>query len=386
MSLLKSDESELKDNINITSWSQLNINDDILRGIYAYGFETPSPIQIKAIVPFLEGKDVLGQAQSGTGKTGAFSISILQRIDLTKKTQALVIAPTHELVQQIYNVINHLGSFMKNLKVKTTVGGTYVQEDISYITKNNPHIIIGTPGRIRDLISRNVIKGDQLTMLVMDEVDELLSSGFIDTIKSIVQLINKNSQIAMFTASLPPEIIELTKHISTKCVQITMNVEDISVTGIDHYYMAVYNDTMKYDMIKLMFETCVISQCIIYTNSISKVIDLYNQLIKEDYSVSFMHGELDDKERKLQFDAFKIGSSRILISSNITARGIDIQHVGMVINYDIPSNVHTYLHRVGRSGRYGRKGTAINLVSNYDLRNIKYIEQYYKINMKEYTM
>jgi superfamily II DNA/RNA helicase len=273
---------------------------------------------------------------------------------------------------------------MTELKTKIVIGGTPVYNDVSYINKHQPHIIIGTPGRINDLIERNVIKSQEISIVVIDEIDQLLSGMFLNCIQSIVSSMNINAQMAMFTATLPTEILEITKNISKNPVSIIMKNEDVSVAGIDHFYILLYTEYCKYNTIISLFEKSVISQCIIYTNNIQKVIELYDRLIKDDFSVSYIHGDLNEKERKMQFNTFKSGASRILISSNITARGIDIQQVGMVINYDIPYDVHTYLHRVGRSGRYGRKGIAINFVCKHDINNIKNIENYYKISMKEY--
>jgi superfamily II DNA/RNA helicase len=362
----------------------LNLCDDLLRGIYAYGFENPSAIQGKAIVPFLLGRDIIGQAQSGTGKTGAFSISVLQKMDVTKGIQALILAPTRELVNQIYTIIGKLSSFMKKLRIYSVVGGNPVRDDISHIRDNNPHIIVGTPGRVYDLLQRNSIKYKEIRMVVMDEADELLSPGFKSTLQDIIRYIDKHVQIALFTATIPEEILDLTRMIMIDPFTIMLKADELSVEGINHHFITVHNDFDKYRVLKDLFSKCTLSQCIIYVNNVTKVIELHRELLHDDYPVSYIHGGMTKEEREEQFALFQKGSSRFLISSNITARGIDIQQVGLVINFDIPYDVHTYLHRIGRAGRYGRKGVAINLLSQYDVNSLKKIEKHYGLNITQY--
>ena len=373
------------DDTQVNTWDDMQLRDELLRGIYAYGFEAPSPIQIKAIQPFLAGRDVIGQAQSGTGKTGAFSISVLQRVDLSMGTQALLLAPTHELVMQIEDVMRKLGAFMPGLLVRSAVGGTAVSDDIVYIKTHAPQIIVGTPGRICDLLHRHAIKYEDLTMIVMDEADELLSTGFRENVQSIFSFVSPSAQVALFTATLPDDIVALSRLLMRDPFRITMKPAELNIEGIQHYYIKINNDYEKFNNIKDLFATCVVSQCIIYVNNINKVIELYRDLVAEDYPVSCIHSAMSKVERAREFQAFQRGTSRLLISSNITARGIDIQHVGMVINYDIPFDVNTYLHRVGRGGRYGRKGIAINLLSKYDVVALTNIEKHYDIIMKPYA-
>jgi translation initiation factor 4A len=378
-------EKEKEKEKEIKTWDDMQLRDELLRGVYAYGFEAPSPIQLKAIGPFLAGRDLIGQAQSGTGKTGAFSIGVLQRIDLSMGTQVLLLAPTHELVMQIHDVISKLGAFMPGLQLKTAVGGTAVSDDVAHIKKYVPHIIVGTPGRVCDLLHRHAIKYGDITMVVMDEADELLNTGFRENVHSIFTFLNPSAQVALFTATLPEDIVALSKSLMRDPFHITMKPAELNIEGIQHFYIKIDNDYDKFSRIKELFATCVVSQCIIYVNNINKVIELYRDLISEDYPVSCIHSAMSKTERAQEFLAFQRGTSRLLISSNITARGIDIQHVGMVINYDIPFDVHTYLHRVGRGGRYGRKGIAINLLSKYDVVALTNIEKHYDLVMKPYA-
>jgi len=368
----------------VQSWDDYNIKTELLRGIYAYGFENPSEIQKKAILPIISGRDTVAQAQSGSGKTGTFSISTLQNIDVSvNATQAIIMAPTHELVKQISNVIINLGTFMDGLVVKTIVGGTSIQQDVAEMREKTPHIIVGCAGRIYDMIMRKYLKLNDIKILVLDEADEMLSKGFKEQIYNIFQRMNPNFQIALFSATIPDEILNLSKKIMRNPVYITMKKEELNLECIKQYYIALHDDMNKYDTLKDLFSLISVSQCIIYCNSVRRVVDLQNAMIKEGYSVCSIHSSMSKDERDNVFMAFRKGTYRVLISSNITARGIDVQQVSTVVNFDIPKCVHTYLHRIGRSGRWGRKGLAINFVTKHDVFNLKKIESHYNIKIEE---
>lgn len=368
----------------VKSWDELELKQDILRGIYALGFENPSAIQKKAIQPILKLRDVIGQAQSGTGKTGTFSISTLQRIDVEKKTiQALIIVPTHELVLQIQDVINSIGQFMTGLKVKTLIGGTSINDDVRCLLYEPPHVIIGCTGRIYDMMKRRALKTDDIQLCILDEADEMLSRGFSEQIYNIFQCLPYNVQIALFSATMPVSIIKLTEKFMRNPYMITMKPEELNLEGINQFYLAMANDHSKYDTLKMLFEQLTISQTIIYVNSISRVIELHNAMIEEGFSVCCIHSNMTKDERKDIISNFRSGVYRVLISSNLTARGIDIQQVNTVINFDIPKSAETYLHRIGRSGRWGRKGTAINFVTKQDIYHMRNIEKHYNIDIKE---
>lgn len=373
------------DDFQIKNWSDLNLKDELLRGIYAYGFETPSEIQKKAIYPVIQKKDVVAQAQSGSGKTGTFSISTLQLVDTSlDHTQAIILAPTHELAYQIYKVITQIGSFINNLQIKTLIGGTSVQEDIKQIEKSTPHIIVGTIGRTLDMIKKRIISLDKLSILVLDEADELLSGTFKDNIQTIVQQISEASTIAIFSATLPHSVLNLTDKFMNDPYKIIVKKEELSLECISQYYIAVENDNHKYSTLKYLFEFLTITQCIIFVNGVNRVGELYDALLKEGFTVCCMHSSMTKDDRKKNLQQFRNGVYRIMLSSDITARGIDVQQVEIVINFDVPNNVHTYLHRIGRGGRWGRKGAAINLVTRKDINQMKYIENHYKINIKEF--
>jgi translation initiation factor 4A len=365
-------------------WDMLDLKDDLLRGIYSFGFENPSQIQKTAIKPIIDKRDVIAQAPSGTGKTGAFTVGSLQNIDISQKnTQVIILAPTHELVKQITTVVESIGSMLDGLRVKMLVGGTMVSDDIRDLCENIPHIIVGTIGRVNDMVRRDHIEMRSIKMFILDEADEMLSGGFKEQVYQMFQYLPTDTQTAIFSATMPPYMLELTTRFMRNPVKITMEVEQLNLDGIEQYYMAVDNDDEKFISLKSLFDKLTINQTIIYVNSVPRVVDLYNAMIKDGYSVACIHSSMPRDERNSSFNEFKSGKFRVLISSDITSRGIDIQQVSTVINFDIPKSVNTYLHRIGRSGRWGRKGMAINFVTRQDVGNLKHIENHYKSNIQE---
>lgn len=368
----------------IESWDDFDMNGQVLRGVYSVGFEKPSPIQSKAIKPMMDGKDLLAQAQSGTGKTGAFSIGTLNHIDTSKNTiQAVILSPTRELSQQSFNVIERLSSFMDGLRIQLLVGGTSVFTDIEQLTNNPPHIVVGCPGRTYDMMKRNHLVTKDLKVMVIDEADELLSSGFKEQIYYIFQYLPSFTQICLFSASFPVEVEHLTEKFMKDPEKILVKSELLTLEGISQYHIALDNDANKFECLKDLYNSLTVSQCIIYCNSIKRVDDLFEAMTNDSFAVSRLHGNMDKEERNTAYENFKKGETRILISSNVTARGIDIQQVSTVINFDLPKSVHTYLHRIGRSGRWGRKGVGINFVTRFDLPQLKAIEQFYNTTIDE---
>ena len=372
-------------NIEIKHWDDLNISTNLLRGIYSHGFENPSEVQKKAIYPIINKKDVIAQAQSGTGKTGAFSISSLQYIDVSLiETQVIIIVPTRELVLQIYKVMKGLSEFMENVYVKTLIGGTSVMNDIEDL-RTPPHIIVGTPGRTFDMIKRKKINMLSIKLFILDEADEMLSRGFKEQIHTIFQYLNEKIQVAIFSATFPREVLALTDKFMNNPERITIKKENLTLDGIQQSFVATLNDQEKLNWLISIYKQYNGGQSIVFVNDINRVTALYNEMKKNEFSVGCMHSSLTKDERYRVLQSFMSGNENILISSNIIARGIDIQQVNLVINFDIPNNVHTYLHRIGRSGRWGRKGNAINFVSERDIENMRRIENHYNISIKEFV-
>lgn len=368
----------------IEKWDQLEIKRDLLRGIYAYGFENPSPIQQKAIVPMIAGRDILAQAQSGSGKTGTFTVGVLQNIDITiKKTQAIIIAPTHELAEQICGVVRGIGLMFDNLVVKTLFGGTSVAEDAYELKTNTPHVIVGCSGRIFDMIKRKNINVDDIRILALDEADEMLSRGFKEQIYNIFQFLNTNIQVALFSATMPDDVVELSKKFMRNPVFITVKPEVLNLECIQQYYIALQNDSTKYETVKDLFSRLIMGQCVIFVNSVKRAVDLYSAMLDEGFSVICIHSSMTKEERRHALQLFRKGDFKVMISTNLTARGIDVQQVSTVINFDIPKDVHNYLHRIGRSGRWGKKGVAINFVTRHDLFLMKSIERHYQSSIVE---
>ena len=384
MSLFKTENSE-KEFPLLERWDddEINIKPNLLRGIFSIGFENPSPIQKKSIIPISKNKDIIAQAQSGTGKTGAFCIGSLQLVDeKINETQILIISPTRELSKQTYSVLEQIGAFMQ-ISVQLLVGGTSIDEDVRLLEKNNPQFVVGCPGRVHDMMRRGYLKAKNIKLIILDEADEMLSSGFKEQVYNIFQKLNTNVQVALFSATMPEELSSLTEKFMRDPLKILVKSEMLTLEGITQYYIAVDDDQIKYNTLKDIFEIVSVSQCIIYCNSVKRVADLYTAMVEDNFPVCCIHSSMEKDERHAAYQDFKVGKYRVLISSNVTARGIDIQQVSTVINFDIPKDVHTYLHRIGRSGRWGRKGVGINFVTKYDVQKMRYIEQYYSTQIEE---
>lgn len=369
----------------VDSFDDLDLQEGLLRGIYSYGFERPSAIQQRGIRPILDGRDTIGQAQSGTGKTATFVIGALQRIDYgNHQCQALILAPTRELAQQIQKVVLALGDYLK-IRCHACIGGTSVRDDIDRL-RDGQQCVVGTPGRVLDMIGKRHFNVGQLVTFVLDEADEMLSRGFKDQIYDIFKTLPPNVQVCLFSATMAPEILDLTTKFMRDAVRILVKKDELTLEGIRQFYVAIEKEEWKLDTLCDLYETLTITQAIIYCNTRRKVDFLADQMTKRDFTVSTMHAELDQKERDLIMREFRSGSSRVLISTDLLARGIDVQQVSLVINYDLPQNMENYLHRIGRSGRFGRKGVAINFVTNNDVRAMKDIERYYHTQIEEMPM
>ncbi len=365
------------------SFDNLNIKDELLRGIYSYGFEKPSNIQNKAIPIINKGTDLIAQSQSGTGKTGAFSIGILNNINLEEKeTQSIIISPTHELAEQTFEVMNNLSSYMKGINIKKVIGKTNIATSISEL-QENPHILIATPGRLLDMINRRYIFTDKIKSIVFDEADEILSRGFMDTIYQLIRYLNTTTQILLFSATIPDEILNLTIKFMNNPEKILVNKEELTLEGITQFYINCNIYKWKYDVLYDLYDSISINQCIIYVNTKKTLMDLVDKLTEKDFPLSYIHGELSSEERKDNLNNFKNGKTRILLSTDLLSRGIDIQQLSLVINFDLPKNKETYIHRIGRSGRYGRKGVSINFVCNNDIDNLNEIQKFYNTQILE---
>ena len=401
----------------VPSFDSMGLKDELLRGIFAYGFEKPSAIQQRAVMPILKGRDTIAQAQSGTGKTTIFSIGILQCIDTSQReTQALVLSPTRELAEQTQKVMLALGDYM-SVQCHACIGGKSIGEDIRRLDAG-VHAVSGTPGRVFDMIQRRNLRTRSIKMLVIDEADEMLSRGFKEQIYDIYRYLPPATQVVLISATLPHEILEMTRKFMTDPVRILVKRDELTLEGIKQFFVAVEREEWKFDTLCDLYDTLTITQAVIFCNTKKKVDWLTNKMRQANFTVSAMHGDMPQKERDAIMAEFRSGDSRVLIATDIWGRGIDVQQVrpslrlrsappasaaalhppclspapaplpqvSLVINYDLPNNRELYIHRIGRSGRFGRKGVAINFVKSDDIRILRDIEQYYSTQIDEMPM
>ncbi|CCE93952.1 uncharacterized protein TDEL_0H00930 [Torulaspora delbrueckii] len=377
------EESQIQTNYDkvVYKFDDMNLKNELLRGVFGYGFEDPSAIQQRAILPIIEGHDVLAQAQSGTGKTGTFSIAALQRIDSALKSpQALILAPTRELALQIQKVVIAL-AFHMDIKVHACIGGTSFQEDAEGL--RDAQIVVGTPGRVFDNIQRRKFKTDSIKMFILDEADEMLSSGFKEQIYQIFTLLPPTTQVVLLSATMPKDVLEVTTKFMRNPVRILVKKDELTLEGIQQFYINVEQELYKYDCLTDLYDSISVTQAVIFCNTRRKVEELTQKLKADNFTVSSIYSDLPQQERDIIMKEFRSGSSRILISTDLLARGIDVQQVSLVINYDLPTNKENYIHRIGRGGRFGRKGVAINFVTNEDVGAMRELETFYSTQIEE---
>ncbi|XP_061170846.1 uncharacterized protein LOC133180313 [Saccostrea echinata] len=366
----------------VDEFDDMGLCDELLRGIYGYGFEKPSMIQQKAIPLALTGTDVIAQAQSGTGKTATFSISILQKIDpKLRSCQALVLAPTRELAMQTQRVMSALGDYM-GVVCHALVGGSHVANDINKL-REGVHVVIGTPGRILHLLSERHLDLYTARQFVLDEADQMLSRGFLDQIKDTFKYLPRDVQVILVSATLPPEVLDITDKFMRNPRRILVKREELTLQGIQQFYVNVEREEWKLDTLCDIYETITVETTIIFCNKRGKVEWLEREMTRRDFTVSAMHSELSQKDRELVLRSFRTGSSRVLIATDLLSRGIDVQQVSLVINFDLPLDRESYIHRIGRGGRFGRKGTAINFVTSEDYRKLEDLQKFYNTEILE---
>ncbi|CAD5231592.1 unnamed protein product [Bursaphelenchus xylophilus] len=383
---LKHVEFETSEGVEIIpTFDAMGLNKDLLRGIYSYGFEKPSAIQQRAIKQIIKGNDLIAQAQSGTGKTATFSIGVLQSIDVqTRETQALILSPTRELATQIQKVILALGDYM-NVQCHACIGGTNVGEDMRKLDYGQ-HIVTGTPGRVFDMIRRRNLRTRGIKMLVLDEADEMLTKGFKEQLYDIYRYLPPGAQVVLLSATLPHEVLEMTSKFMSDPVRVLVKRDELTLDGIKQFFVAVDREEWKFDTLSDLYDTLTITQAVVFCNTRRKVDWLAEKMREANFTVSCIHSDMEQKEREEVMKQFRAGESRVLISTDVWARGLDVPQVSLVVNYDLPNNRELYIHRIGRSGRYGRKGVAINFVKQDDIRILRDIEQYYSTQIDEMPM
>lgn len=374
-------QCEEQEVIEYGDFEEMGLSDDLLKGIFAYGFEKPSRIQMKAIVPLIKGLDLIAQAQSGTGKTGTFCIGALSKVRLEqKKPQILVIEPTRELASQVALVMESLSEFME-IGVHLSIGGVRPQEEQRQFRKllegKGAQVVVGTPGRIYDVLSRGRIPVDQIQLMILDEADEMLSQGFMEDVRRIFNCLGSEVQVGLFSATMPPGAMEITERFMRNPVKIVVNREELTLDGILQFYVDVERDQFKFEVICDLYQAFNVSQSVIFCRSRKRVDQLVTRMEQDGFTCSAIHGEMSHQDRQEVMRKFRLGEVRFLVATDLVARGIDVQGVSVVINYDLPNERANYIHRIGRAGRFGRKGVAINLVTGRDLADLQHLREYY---------
>ncbi len=360
---------------------------ELLKGIFDYGFTVPSRIQNLTIKEVFDGYDLIAQSQSGTGKTGAFTIGSLSVVNPQDKfPQVMVLATTRELANQIHGVFTNISKHM-NINVHLCIGGTKVKTNNNrsdpYKAIRTSQVLVGTPGRIADYINLGAFDPKKIKLFVMDEADALLKEDFIEQIKTIVTSLDANTQICVFSATYPREILEIAGAIMNEPKQILLKREDLTLDLIKQYKINTKFDQYKFDTLVDLYKNLLIGQCIIFVNSVGSADDLTSKLETSGFSVSKIHGAMDTNQRSNVLRDFRLGLIRVLIATDVLSRGIDVEQIGIVINYDMPRDKAQYVHRIGRSGRFGKLGVAINFITDRDYRTLNDIERFYKIQIRD---
>ncbi|KAH7824931.1 putative ATP-dependent RNA helicase FAL1 [Monocercomonoides exilis] len=366
------------------TFEEMHLKDELLRGVYSYGFETPSLIQQKGILPIVRGRDLLAQAQSGTGKTATFSIACLQKVDPSYRfTQALILSPTRELAMQSHNVISKMAKFLKGLNILRVVSGEAISETARKVAEAPQHIIVGTPGRVAHLIRSEIIDVSHLRIFVLDEADEMLSQGFKDQVVEINSNLPKNAQTVLLSATMPQEIIEITRQILNDPVQILVPRDELTLDGLRQFYVVVEKEEYKKEALFDLYDLIQPAQCVIFCKSRWKVNYFTKDIRRRGINACSIHKGMNYEDRDHNMQDFRDGKNRVLVTTDEFARCIDVQQISLVVNYDLPMEKESYIYRIGRSARFGKKGIAINLVTEEDGQMLKDIQEFYGIKIEE---
>lgn len=365
----------------IPTFEAMGLKEDLLKGMYSFGYKQPTAIQKRFIVPFLNGRDVIAQASSGTGKTSAFCVCLLQACNPhLRETQALILSPTRELAVQTQDLCNNIGHHM-GLTAYACIGGKSTEEDVRRLD-SGVHIISGTPGRVFDMIRRKSLRVNGLKTLVLDEADEMLGKGFKAQIHDIYRMVPP-LQVILVSATLPADVLEMTEKFMTEPASILVKRDEITVDSIKQYFVSVDEEKNKFDVLLELYDSLTIAHAVVFCNTRKKVEQLAKKMTREKFTVSAMHGDMPQAERDEIMRQFRDGHSRVLITTDLWARGIDVEQVSLVLNYDLPLSREQYIHRIGRTGRMGRTGLAITFVRRDELRLLRDIEQFYATQIEE---
>ncbi len=371
--------------MNIMKFEDLQINDDIKRAVLEMGFEEPSPIQAQSIPVILSGKDVIGQAQTGTGKTAAFSIPLLEMVNPEDKSlQAVVLCPTRELAIQVSSEIRKIGKYMHGVKTLPVYGGQPIDRQIKSL-KGGVQVVIGTPGRVIDHINRKTLKLDNVKMVMLDEADEMLDMGFREDIEMILSKTPEERQTTFFSATMPKGILELTKQYQKDPVHIKVVRKELTVPNIKQYYIETRSSN-KLEVLCRLVDVYNPKLSVVFTNTKKGADELVSDLQARGYFADALHGDLKQTQRDIVMDKFRNGTIDILVATDVAARGIDVDDVEAVFNYDLPQDEEYYVHRIGRTGRAGRNGISFSFVFGKDMRKMRDIERYTKTKLVKHDI
>ncbi|MBQ0065239.1 MAG: DEAD/DEAH box helicase [Firmicutes bacterium] len=363
------------------TYEELDINPILKRGVMSMGFEKLTPIQAQAIPLLLEGKDVIGQAQTGTGKTAAFGLPILEKVDPEfKNVQALILCPTRELAMQAANDLREFSKFMQGIKVLPVYGGQEIDKQIRAL--KGVQVVVGTPGRVMDHMRRHTIKMKYVNMVVLDEADEMLNMGFREDMEVILGAIDHPHQTCLFSATMPQPILDITHQYQDNPEFIKVTKKELTLDTIEQYYYGVKKE-FKYEAIKRLLSHYQYKRCMVFCNTKSMVDELAKKLQKDGFSADGLHGDLNQKQRDFVMNSFRNGMLDIFICTDIAARGIDVDDVEAVINFDVPQELEYYVHRIGRTARAGKEGVSHTLCTSKDFKRLRQIEEHCHTQMME---
>ena len=367
------------------NFENLKLRENLIKGVYIYGFKKPSKIQEKGITAINTGKDCIIQSQSGTGKTATYLLGILNRLGENDKCQGIIITPTRELAEQVYKVAIEICKFT-SFNVELCTGGTSINKNRYNLKKAN--LVIGTLGRINHMISENRINLYNIKLVALDEADDILDDGVSKELNTILEKVPTGTQICLISATLSTNVFNLSKKIMHEPLKILIKKNEIPVELIKQFYIDVEIEDLKFEVLLDLYNLISTSQAIIFCNTIRKVEWLSQDLKDKNFSITSIHGKMTSNERTDIVKEFRDGKTRILITTDLLARGIDVPLVNLVVNYDLPPNKETYIHRIGRCGRFGKKGVAISLVKMQDQSDIKSLnsmKNYYNMDIDELT-
>lgn len=366
-----------------SSFESMNLKEDLLKGLYEYGYERPSAIQQRAIVPIIQGRDVIAQAQSGTGKSSMIALAACQVASTSHRDpQVLILSPTRELAEQTGTLARQLGEYMA-INTHCCIGGKSLGEDIKKL-EAGVQVVSGTPGRVYDLVQRKHLVTKKIKLLVLDEADEMLNRGFKEQMYDMYRHLPPDVQVVLISATLPPDLMDVANKFTTEPVRILVRRDELTLDGIRQFHVDVEKEEWKFDTLCDLYDTLTITQSVIFVNTRKKVDWLTKEMRSNNFTVSSMHGEMPQGDRESVMAEFREGKTRVLITTDIWARGIDVQQVSLVVNYDLPPKRESYLHRIGRGGRFGRKGVAITFVcEGDDIKQLKDLERFYRTSIDE---